>query len=473
MTTSKSTRSWVLGEFKELCCGDSRIDRRFVTVACDAIENPAARINHASEDWAATKGAYRFFSNPKADKEKIMECHKTNTINRMKGKKTVLTIQDSSYLDFTNHTKLKGKGPIGTRQQKTSGYVMHSTLAITTEGLPLGMLTLDLWARPQFEDKAKKPTSSKEDKESYKWIKALKEINEINSDVDIINISDREADFYDYFAEAKELDQKIIVRARYDREIQEDDSSESKEEAENKNRMWDHMSKQPVCFHDRVEISRNHINLKGKNYKEYRKKRMAELEIRVGKVTLKPSKYSKKTESLVYNLIFAKEVNAPEGVTPLEWMLVTNLPIDSIEDVSKVIKYYRLRWSIEEYHKVLKTGCGIEKCLLEDTESMFRYITLFCIVAWRLFWITRMQRIDPNQPCTAALTDVEWKGLYCYLHKTKEPPDKVPTIREAIVWVARLGGFLARKGDGEPGIITVWRGWSRLHDIVVVYEIFA
>lgn len=471
MTTSRSTHAWVLNEFKDISYGDKRLDKRFITIACDSLENPGASINHASEDWAATKGAYRFFSNPKASKEKIIESHKVNTINRMKEHKIILAIQDSSYLDFTNHTKLKGKGPIGTRQQNLTGYVMHSTLAISADGLPLGLLTHELWAREEIKENRnsinrKLPV---EEKESYKWIKALKEVSKIEGDFEIINICDRESDFYNFFETAKILNQKVIVRARYDREIEriDDDAEESK------NSMWAFMQEQPVCFQQKIEITRNHVHAKGKNKQEFRESRIAETEVKVGQVTFKPPCGSSEKESLKYNLVFVKEINVPEGTVPTEWMIITSLSIDSVENISKIINYYRLRWSIEEYHKILKSGCKIEDCLLEDTESMFRYITLLCIIAWRLFWITRLQRINPDRPCTeGGLSDTEWKGLYCYLHRTKEIPDKIPSIKEATIWIARLGGFLARKGDGDPGIITMWRGLTRLNDIIETYSLF-
>lgn len=475
MTTNKSTRSWVLREFKEFSCGDKRLDNRFATVATDALENPAVSINQASEDWAATKGAYRLFNNSKFNHSEMFECHQTQTLNRIKKHKgVVIAIQDSSYLDFSNHTTLKGKGPIGTRDQNLTGYVMHSTLAVTSEALPLGLLTHDLWARSEIKKNrnAKNRKLPLEKKESHKWVKALEAIHALKlKDQEIINIADREADFYEYFEAAERLEEKIIIRARYDRQITEEDNDDEENE-ENKKGMWEFMLKQPVCFKEAVEVSRNHVQIKGKNKSVFKERRTADVEVRMGQVTFNAPSSTKQRTSLTYNLIFVKEVNAPEGTIPLEWMLITNLSALTDHDISRVISYYRLRWMIEEYHKILKTGCGVEKCLLEDTQAMFRYITLFCIIAWRLFWMTRLQRINPEMLCTCLLADIEWKALYCYLYRTKEPPVKIPTIREVIIWIARLGGFLARKGDGEPGIITVWRGWVRLNDIVETYQLF-
>lgn len=460
---TKSTKSWVLSEFNGVSFNDTRLDNRFVTIACDATENPAAPINQASKDWAATKGAYRFFNNPKVDRAQILEAHQKNTVERMKDHKVVLAIQDSCLLDFSKHTKLKGKGPIGTRIQDLTGYVMHSTLAVTPAGTPLGLLTHSLWARNEIKENrnAKNRILPVEEKESIKWINALRETCEVApTDVEVIHLADREADFYEYFEWIEKLNQKCIIRAHFDREI------------ENESRMWDFMDKQPVSYEESIMVSRNKIHVGGKNKQTYKIQRETKVEVKVAQITFNPPSGTKKKKSIKINLVLVKEINPPEGEEPVEWMLITNLAIGTQKEIALIIEYYRLRWLIEEYHKILKTGCKIEECCLEDTEAMFRYITLFCIIAWRIFWIVRIQRINPSAPCTEGIAESEWKALYCYVHKTQKVPDKVPTIREAVVWIACLGGFLARKGDGEPGIITIWRGWTRLNDIVEMYVVF-
>jgi hypothetical protein len=460
---TKSTKSWVLSEFEEVSHNDKRLDKRFVKIACDAMENPAAPINQASEDWAATKAAYRFFNNPKIDRNQILKSHQKCTIERMTGHKVVLAIQDSCLLDFTNHTKLKGKGPIGTRTQNLTGYIMHSTLAVTPVGTPLGLLTHSLWARDEIKENrsAINRTLPVEEKESIKWINAFRETCEVvPPDIEVIHLADREADFYEFFEWIEKLQQKCVIRSRFDREIEDNE------------RMWDFMSKQPVKYTETITVSRNRVHVGGKNKKAFKIERETEVEVRVAKITFHPPSGTKRKKSLKINLVFVKEIDPPDGEEPVEWMLITNLAINTTEEISQVIFYYRLRWVIEEFHKILKTGCKVEKCYLEDTEAMFRYITLYCIIAWRLFWLVRVQRINPDAPCTEGLGQSEWRALYCYVHKTQKIPDKIPTIREAVVWIACLGGFLARKGDGEPGIITIWRGWTRLNDIIEMYTVF-
>jgi len=153
-------------------------------------------------------------------------------------------------------------------------------------------------------------------------------------------------------------------------------------------------------------------------------------------------------------------------------MLLTNIQIRTLEEAIEKVNWYKLRWRIEGFHKVLKSGCRIEDCRLQNAERLIRYITLMCVIAWRLFWLTYMNRQSPNAPCSIVLTEHEWKALYCKIKKTTQPPDEPPKLREAMRWIAQLGGFLARKCDGEPGMVTLWRGWQRLADIAEDWTLF-
>lgn len=153
-------------------------------------------------------------------------------------------------------------------------------------------------------------------------------------------------------------------------------------------------------------------------------------------------------------------------------MLLTNTAVSNYDEAVEKMKWYRLRWGIEVFHKILKSGCQVESCRLGTAERLTKYLALFAIIAWRLHWITQVNREAPNESCVALLADHEWKALYCKINKTSEPPEVPPSIRQAIRWIAQLGGFLARKGDNEPGIVTVWRGWQRLTDIAEDWLLF-
>ena len=163
--------------------------------------------------------------------------------------------------------------------------------------------------------------------------------------------------------------------------------------------------------------------------------------------------------------VHAVESSPPAGEAPLEWMLLTNLPVRSFDEAREKVRWYCLRWRIEMYFKVLKSGLKVEACRLAHAERLMRYLTVMSIVAWRLFMITIIAGTDPDTPCTALLADHEWQVLFLKVNQNRTLPASVPTIAEAVTWLARLGGFLARDGDGPPGTVTLWRGWKRLTDL--------
>ena len=170
--------------------------------------------------------------------------------------------------------------------------------------------------------------------------------------------------------------------------------------------------------------------------------------------------------------ILVREETPPTGATPLEWLLLTTVPVLTFADAEERINWYRLRWQIEIYHKILKSGCAVEKCQLATAPRLFRFLALFAIIGWRIFWLTKIAREQPTAPCTVVLADQEWRALYAHIRRTAQPPATVPTVAEAMVWIARLGGFLARRGDGQPGATVIWRGWQRLNDIVDTWLLF-
>ncbi|MGK5085141.1 IS4 family transposase [Bdellovibrionota bacterium FG-1] len=179
-----------------------------------------------------------------------------------------------------------------------------------------------------------------------------------------------------------------------------------------------------------------------------------------------------KWSPLKTNAILAREVGTPGSDEALEWMLLTRLPVNALEDALEKIRWYRLRWHIEEFHKVLKSGCRAEDCRLSSATKLTRYLTLVSVIAIRLYWITHLNRHKPDSPCNVVLEEHEWKALHLKMTGSKTVPTLPPTLRQATRWIAQLGGFLARKGDGEPGIVTLWRGWQRLQDIADAWLLF-
>jgi len=194
--------------------------------------------------------------------------------------------------------------------------------------------------------------------------------------------------------------------------------------------------------------------------------------VRFTLVKLKPPwrPNKKKLPVVTLNAILVREENPPDDVEePIEWLLLTNHPVTNFDEAVQVVSWYCCRWHIEIFHKIIKSGCTVEDCRLQAADRLQNYIALMCVIAWRLHWLTYLNRTNPDLPCTAVLTDFEWQALYLRIHKTTSFPETPPTVRQAVRWMAQLGGFLGRKRDGEPGIIVIWRGWQRLQDIAATW----
>jgi hypothetical protein len=204
--------------------------------------------------------------------------------------------------------------------------------------------------------------------------------------------------------------------------------------------------------------------------------RQAELRVRVAHLTLQgPQRRADDAgvwlEPLQVWALWLHEAAAPHGGERLDWLLLTNVPIESWQDATVRIGWYCLRPQTLSWHKILKSGCTIEDCRLESAERLKPYLTLMGIIAWRLFALTHINRQLPEASCTTILADHEWKVLSIAIHRRATLPTTPPTVRQAVRWIAQLGGFLGRQGDGEPGITTIWRGWSRLADMADLYLI--
>ncbi|WP_044170140.1 IS4 family transposase, partial [Kamptonema formosum] len=170
-------------------------------------------------------------------------------------------------------------------------------------------------------------------------------------------------------------------------------------------------------------------------------------------------------------VVRAVEENPPQGETPVSWLLLTTVPVSSFDDAVRCLRWYSYRWLIERYHYTLKSGCGLEKLQLETARRLEMALATYSIVAWRLLWLTYEARKNPDTPCDTVLSAHEWQSLYATIHRTPNPPSTPPSLREAVRMIAQLGGFLGRKGDGEPGVKTIWRGLCRLHDIASTWQL--
>lgn len=198
------------------------------------------------------------------------------------------------------------------------------------------------------------------------------------------------------------------------------------------------------------------------------------MSIRYGHVILKAPKHRAKENlpKIEIDVILAREDNPPSGIEAVEWLLLTTVSVNSFDDAIERVHWYACRWSIETYHKVLKSGCQIEDRRLSAAESIERYLAVDSVVAWRVLGLTMQSRDTPDMPCDTFLDKHEWQALTCYFQKTSIPPTKPPSLQQATLWIAKLGGFIGRKGDGYPGVTVIWRGLQRLNEITEAWWIF-
>jgi hypothetical protein len=453
-----SEYQWCLDEFADVDLQDARLNARCSELAIQLAMHPSLPLNQACEDWAAAKAAYRFFDNEDVTPQGIQGPHQQQTVARMTSHPRVLAIQDTTCLNYTHHPGTEGLGPIGKKSLKQRGFTLHSTLAVLPDGLPLGLLTQAILTRSDNEP-SHRPEECRlqpiEEKESYRWLQALEQTLALApTGVEVITVCDREADIYEMFAFAHKNNAPLLVRASSDRALLDVEAR----------KLWPKVTGHPVVGYLTVKVTGN----------DTRPARQTTVSVRFVSVTLKPPwrPNGLKLPAVSLNAIFVREEDPPADVEePIEWMLLTNTTVTSFEEAQQVIGWYCCRWQIEVFHKVLKSGCRVEDCRLQTADRLHNFVALMSVVAWRLHWTTYINRCRPDLPCTAVLADIEWEALYMRIHKSKRLPDDIPTVRQAVRWIAQLGGFLGRKADGEPGVTAIWRGWQRLQDMAATWEI--
>ena len=439
--------TWINDEFENLSFGDKRLDKRFKKLMESFQVNPSGCINQVLKDEkAARKASYRLFENNKFTSEKILESHTAMTAERMKGHKVVLSIHDSSFFSYNTKPSISGLGNIGGKLgngEETKGFIGHFALGITEAGQPLGLQAVKAWSRAH---------ESEWDKESERWVETLEDAEKLYSDeTKMVYIADREADQFQVLYDAHNRGHHFVIRSKHDRLVQGEDQYLS----------W-HMEKRKVVFEIEIDLPKE--------------KRKVAATMKFGEITINDT--NQKTNrnlarsgvrNVKLGVIEIKEKEKREGHDKLRWVLYTNLELKTKEDALKVMNYYRLRWQVENYFKVLKDGCcHVEHCNLRSFEKLVKYTMCFSIIAWRMFWAKFIFHTNPELPARTVFTESELIVL------KKRHPTKVNlnsfTVGEALKLTAMFGGYNNRKGDGPPGNITLWRGFLIVRDRAEFYE---
>jgi hypothetical protein len=449
-------KGWIDRELDGAYFQDVRLGQRLRTLLGLMSNGLGQTIPLACQDWANTKAAYRFFSNPRITEEEILSGHFASTQAR------AAAIQEPWLVlhDTTEFSYQSGGGSIGLisnlpRKRTVCGLLMHSSLVVTTEGLPLGLAAVKFWTRKQFKGtnalkRKVNPTRIPiEEKESFKWLENIRQATDLlQRPAGCIHVGDREGDIFELFCTAEELGAKFLVRTCVDRLARDGGTT--------------------------INRVMKRVAAKGSHEIEVRdadgKKDKAILEIKYETIrVLPPIGKQAAYPELELTVIHARETSQPRGRERIEWKLLTNLPVNSLEDALEKIRWYALRWKIETFHKILKSGCRAEQAKLRTAERLTRLIAVFCILSWRVFWMTMVQRADPQPAPEAALTKTEIALLDKLIPSPEADKPSPRNVGSYLLKIARLGGYLARASDPPPGNTVMWRGVSRLMDIHLGY----
>ncbi len=460
--------SWIDEELSGCKFVDERLGKRLVTLVKQLAENIGSTIPTACQDWSNTKAAYRFLSNSRLSETEVLEGHFQSTKSRYEATSgPVLVLHDTTEMTFkTNQPQdigytRKCANKMALRRQKIKramcGVLMHSSLAITLEGIPLGFTAKKFWNRDRFKNvkalyRRKNATRIPiEEKESYRWLEGVRNTNQLLGEPErLIHVGDREADIFELFHAAAADNSHFLVRIKVNRRTEDE----------------------VTTINDALKAAK----IKGKCEVKYRsgdgKDVQATLQVKFEKVTIKPSHgiKSKKYPDMTVTVIHAKEVSEPGvGREAIDWKLITNLPVRTLAEAVEKLEWYALRWKIEVFFKILKSGCKVEDSKLRTAESLCKLIAVYSILAWRVFWMTMMNRASDKLPPQAVLSEQEMKILD--MLKPDDPVIRRKDLSDYILKVAKLGGYLARAHDPPPGNIVMWRGMARLSEIQIGVEI--
>jgi hypothetical protein len=456
---AKPARDWAEEEFGLVRLRDRRHRERLCVVARDFFARPAANIPQACQSRAKTKAAYRLFEHKAVKIDTLLAAHYHSTMERIAREKipVVLAVQDTTSFNYDTHADMEGLGPINTHVDGAQGILMHDTMAYTTEGTALGLVDIQVWARDpkEFGKRAQRYERPIEQKESYKWLKSFQGAarlqRQLGSATTVVSVGDREADIYELFLLAKSdpSHPKLLVRAERDRRVQNAPMC-----------LWQYMESQPLAA-ERL------LHLPKRNGRAARK---ARLEIRFAQVELRPPKRKPMLGPLSVWAVYVTEVQPPSKTEAVEWMLVTTLEVEDLEEALEKVQWYKKRWGIEEYHRTIKSVCRIESRQLGDRTVWENCLAIDLVVAWRIEHIKKLSRESPQAPCSVAFDEPEWQALFILKNPHQPLPSMPPSMYQMTRWTAELGGFLGGKNE-NPGSTTLGRGLQSLNDIVIGFSL--
>ena len=426
--------------------GDPRLTKRLGNILDGLAERPGLGLPRAMGSEAALEGIYRFLKNPKVDPQRILGPHIEASCERASQEGTILVLHDTTVLKFKGSRE--GLGVISRKDVR--GFYAHFALGIGLQSeIPLGVLGIEEYVRTGKKGRRPpKVSRADETSEHHRWMKLVeKSESSLSQRAKAIHVMDREGDSYEHFAKLAENGYRFVIRAAYDRKL--DDG-----------KLFETLKSLPGIHEREVPLSKR-IGGRTKyksNLKIHpaRESRTARLSFSAAILSIKrPWDSETEQEYLSLNVVNVVEVKPPKDQKPVQWILWTTEPISSINDVLQIVDIYRNRWLIEEFFKAIKTGCSFEKKQLEGFNSLSNALAIYSIVAWRLLALRSLSRTNPKALASTALTPLQIKILKAI---SKKSISEEPTVHEALYAIAALGGHIPN--NGPPGWLVLGRGFE-------------
>lgn len=458
--------------------GDKRLSKRLEKMALRLGAYPNMSIPAATYDRAEMEAAYRFCDNCKVSPKAISAPHIAATLSRIRKLDAAILVQDTTEINLTRpEQQVVGSGPLESNSR--FGMYHHPLMAFDESGLCLGTAWSKSWCREEIrmdvtpeEKNGQRKAIPIEQKESYRWLegnRAALQVANACPNTECVCVADSEADIYELFSEPRTTmhsgELHFLIRACQDRAVNDAVGC-----------MVSAVRATPCLFDGTIDVSRRRTKINteknnAKNRSAPRDSRIAEIQGRATTLALRPPyRPDRKLAPIQVNIVLVEEPNPPAGQTPIQWVLVTTLPIDTVEQVQRIVRIYSIRWQIEVYFKILKSGCRVEERYFERIGRLQNCMALYAIVAWRILYLCRLSRECPELNCEVVFAPCEWKAVHMAVKHTP-PPKTPPTLNEIVRMVASLGGYVVRNST-QPGTQTLWIGLQRLHDLATAWNAF-
>ncbi len=452
----------IRSEFDTIQLGDRRLNERARSLLHTLFSQPQQSINAACDGWHESKAAYRFFDHPDIRPQQILDAHARATRERIGGEEVVCVVQDTTELDYSPHPP----DDVGClNEEYRRGLYDHSQIAFTPQKLCLGVLQAGFFDRTpeSLGGSRQRQYDPIETKESYRWLEGYRHCCELAGEypqTQIVSLADREGDLYDIFVEARDhaTPAEFVIRSKIPRSLPEQDETAGEY-------AWKKMRAE-VAGGDVIATRQLELPATAR-----RKARTATLEVRSARLTIRPPHARRGLGEVTLSVVLVNEVGGPGDGTDLDWLLLSSLPVDEPAGALRIVDLYLVRWPIEVFFRVLKTGCKVEEIQLEKRERLLAAVMFYKVIAWRILYLTMLGRNCPELPCEVVFDAAEWKSAWRIV-KNAEPPETPPPLSEFIPVLARLGGHNGRRGDGPPGAEALWRGHRRMLDFALAWEAF-